>query len=124
MRDNWGSYQTERTELLEFIRDQDIRNIVVISGDMHALAYDDGRCNGYLCGMVRISRSSTPRRSPAMAREGWPYSGGVSERAGALRHHGCSRQRLAGFRDLLRGGSPARPLPRLLGRLTRTKPCQ
>ena len=48
--DSWGGYATERNELANFIRDNRIRNLVVFSGDMHALAYDDGTHSDYATG--------------------------------------------------------------------------
>ena len=34
--DRWEGYQAERTELLEFIRDEDIENVVFLTTDIHA----------------------------------------------------------------------------------------
>jgi alkaline phosphatase D len=34
--DSWDGYNTERTELLTFLRDGGVRNTVVLSGDLHA----------------------------------------------------------------------------------------
>jgi len=34
--DSWDGYPTERTELMTFLRTQAIRNVVVLSGDIHA----------------------------------------------------------------------------------------
>ncbi|MEY2880712.1 MAG: hypothetical protein RLZZ15_3092, partial [Verrucomicrobiota bacterium] len=48
--DNWSAYATERTELANFIRDNRISNVVLLSGDMHALAYDDGTHSDYASG--------------------------------------------------------------------------
>jgi hypothetical protein len=83
VRDNWGSYATERKELLEFIRDQDIRNVVVISGDMHALAYDDGRAlESYVTGGKKIPVFHAAALTRDGSEKGGPYSGGVSEGSG------------------------------------------
>lgn len=41
--DHWGAYQTERTELVDFFAANGIRNLVVLAGDIHAVASDDGR---------------------------------------------------------------------------------
>jgi hypothetical protein len=82
LRDNWGSYRTERTELLEFIRDEDIRNIVIISGDMHALAYDDGRVTESYVAGVRIPIFHAASLTRNGSEKGGPYSGGVSEGSG------------------------------------------
>ena len=48
--DTWGGYATERTELANFIRDNRITNLVMLAGDMHALAYDDGTHSDYATG--------------------------------------------------------------------------
>jgi phosphodiesterase/alkaline phosphatase D-like protein len=48
--DSWGGHATERTELANFIRDNRITNLVLISGDMHGLAYDDGTNSDYATG--------------------------------------------------------------------------
>ena len=78
-RDNWGSYDTERTELLTFIRDQKIQNVVVFSGDMHALAYDDGgELAGYITGGVRIPVFHAAALARDGSTKGGPYSGGTS----------------------------------------------
>ncbi len=77
-RDNWGRYRTERTELLEFIRDQRIQNIVILAGDMHALAADDGRgTEAYVPG-VRIPVFHAASFNRAGSVKGGPYSHGAS----------------------------------------------
>ncbi len=80
--DNWGSYKTERKELLEFIRDQDIRNLVIISGDMHALAYDDGTTSATYVAGVRIPVFHAAALTRDGSEKGGPYSGGVSDGPG------------------------------------------
>lgn len=82
LRDNWGSYQTERTELLEFIRDEDIRNLVIISGDMHALAYDaGGTTEDYVPGVrIPVFHGAALTRNGSL--KGGPYSGGVTQGSG------------------------------------------
>jgi phosphodiesterase/alkaline phosphatase D-like protein len=40
--DNWGGYDTERRELAAFINDNGIDNLLMLSGDAHMLAIDDG----------------------------------------------------------------------------------
>ncbi|MCW1921790.1 alkaline phosphatase D family protein [Luteolibacter arcticus] len=77
-RDNWGSYATERTELLEFIRDQRIQNVVVFSGDMHALAYDDGGATANYVAGVRIPVFHAAALARDGSTKGGPYSGGTS----------------------------------------------
>ena len=48
--DTWGGHATERTEIANFLRDNRISNLVLLSGDMHGLAYDDGTNSDYATG--------------------------------------------------------------------------
>jgi phosphodiesterase/alkaline phosphatase D-like protein len=48
--DTWGGHATERTEIANFIRDNGITNLTLLSGDMHALAFDDGTHSDYATG--------------------------------------------------------------------------
>ena len=48
--DTWGGHATERTEIANFLRDNRINNLVLLSGDMHGLAYDDGTNSDYATG--------------------------------------------------------------------------
>ncbi len=48
--DSWGGYASERTELANFIRDNRIINVAMLSGDMHGLAFDDGTHSDYATG--------------------------------------------------------------------------
>lgn len=76
--DSWGGHNTERTEIANFIRDNRITNLALLSGDMHGLAFDDGTNSDYatgggapvtvLHGAALTSEGST---------KGGPYSGGV-----------------------------------------------
>ncbi len=76
--DSWGGHTTERTEIANFIRDNRINNLALLSGDMHGLAFDDGTNSDYatggggpvtvLHGAALTSEGST---------KGGPYSGGV-----------------------------------------------
>ncbi len=73
--DAWDGYPAERTELLEFIRDEDIRNVVVWTGDIH---------NCY-AGVLRPNFSDP--NSPAVAVEvvgGSVSSAGVYELVGDI----------------------------------------
>ncbi|NEE02821.1 alkaline phosphatase D family protein [Phytoactinopolyspora halotolerans] len=45
--DSWGSYPEERRRLAEHIEDAGIDNLVMLSGDAHMLAIDDGTNSGY-----------------------------------------------------------------------------
>lgn len=48
--DDWSVYSTERREIANFIKANAIRNVVLLCGDMHALAYDDGSHSDYADG--------------------------------------------------------------------------
>jgi alkaline phosphatase D len=45
--DGWGGYQTEWNELKDFINENEIQNVVFISGDLHLGAIDDGTASGF-----------------------------------------------------------------------------
>jgi phosphodiesterase/alkaline phosphatase D-like protein len=45
--DDWGGYAVERREIAERIAERGITNLVMLSGDAHMLAIDDGTNNGY-----------------------------------------------------------------------------
>ena len=75
--DTWGGYATERTEIANFIRDNRITNLVLLSGDMHGHAFDDGTHSDYATGggaplTVLHAASLTHTGAP----KGGPYVGG------------------------------------------------
>src|SRR5690606_28981332 len=41
-RDDWGGYASERREIADFIAEQGITNLLMLAGDAHMLAIDDG----------------------------------------------------------------------------------
>lgn len=45
--DNWAGYATERRELADFVEANGIEGLVMLSGDVHMVAIDDGRHNRY-----------------------------------------------------------------------------
>lgn len=75
--DTWGGYATERTELANFIRDNRINNVVVVSADMHALAYDDGTNSDYATGggaPLTVLHAASLTAAPSV--KGGPYAVG------------------------------------------------
>jgi phosphodiesterase/alkaline phosphatase D-like protein len=48
--DSWAGHATERREIANFLRDNHIGNLVLLSGDMHGLAFDDGTNSDYATG--------------------------------------------------------------------------
>ncbi|MDA0321390.1 MAG: alkaline phosphatase D family protein [Verrucomicrobia bacterium] len=45
--DTWGGYHHERVELANFIRDHEISELVILGGDTHMIAFDDGSNSDY-----------------------------------------------------------------------------
>ncbi len=44
--DGWAAYATERQKILDFLKTNNIQNVIVLSGDLHAGAIDDGTNSG------------------------------------------------------------------------------
>ncbi len=51
--DHWGGYATERRELAAFFAEINVRGLVIVSGDAHMLAIDDGTNSDY-SGLERL----------------------------------------------------------------------
>ncbi len=76
--DTWAGHATERIEIANFIRDNRINNVVVLSGDMHGLAYDDGTNSDYATGGgAPLTVLHAAALSSDASSKGGPYSGGV-----------------------------------------------
>jgi phosphodiesterase/alkaline phosphatase D-like protein len=76
--DSWGGYSTERTEIANFLRDNRINNLALLSGDMHGLAFDDGTNSDYATGggsPVTVLHGAALTSEGSI--KGGPYSGGV-----------------------------------------------
>lgn len=74
--DSWAGYTTERTEIANFIRDNRISNLALLSGDMHGLAFDDGTNSDYATGggaPVTVLHAGALTSTPSL--KGGPYSG-------------------------------------------------
>ena len=48
--DNWGGYPDERRDLADFLAENAINNLVMLAGDAHMLAIDDGANTNYATG--------------------------------------------------------------------------
>jgi len=76
--DSWGGYATERTEIANFIRDNRITNLALVSGDMHGLAFDDGTNSDYATGGgAPVTVLHAAALTSDGSTKGGPYSGGV-----------------------------------------------
>ena len=81
--DNWGGYSTERAELANFIADNDIQGLLMIAGDAHMVAIDDGSNSDYSAsggaGFPVFQAAALDRPGNT---KGGPYSEGVVEGGG------------------------------------------
>ncbi len=76
--DTWGGHATERVEIANFIRDNRISNVVMLSGDMHGLAFDDGTNSDYATGGgAPLTVLHAAALSSDGSVKGGPYSGGA-----------------------------------------------
>ena len=76
--DSWAGYATERAEIANFLRDNRVSNVAIISGDMHGLAFDDGTHSDYATGggaPITVLHGAALTQPPST--KGGPYSGGV-----------------------------------------------
>jgi hypothetical protein len=76
--DHWSAYASERRELADFIKQHDIRNLVILHGDMHSLGADDGTHADYSTGgggpRIRVLAAAPLDQNPSV--KGGPYSQG------------------------------------------------
>ncbi len=76
--DYWGSYATERRELCDFIAENQITGICLLSGDTHLLAADDGTNSDFsTTGKLKIPVLQAGPLDRPMSQKGGPYSQGV-----------------------------------------------
>jgi phosphodiesterase/alkaline phosphatase D-like protein len=112
--DNWGSYAREREEIATKIQQLGLtRRLVMLSGDAHMVAIDDGTHSNYATGSSRSSKGFVVMHAAPLDRKtsvkGGPYSHGVSARRGQfgivdIIDDGASLTVELGGRD--RGGNP------------------
>jgi phosphodiesterase/alkaline phosphatase D-like protein len=76
--DFWGAFSFERTEIANFIRDNQIPGVAILHGDAHMLAADDGRNSDYASsGGARIPVMAAAPLDQSPSIKGGPYSQGV-----------------------------------------------
>lgn len=76
--DDWGIYATERKAIANFIKSAGITNMAILSGDMHGIAFDDGRNADYADGggaAMPVMHGAALTRDGSV--KGGPYSGGA-----------------------------------------------
>ena len=86
--DHWGGYDAARQEIASFVDANELnRRIAILSGDMHALAYDDGS-SVHNAACVRVLQAAALDR--AGSNKGGPYTTGPirSPASGAVSQYG------------------------------------
>ena len=110
--DTWGGYTTERQELANFIRNNNIPPILIVSGDAHMLAIDDGTNSDYATGggaAMPVFHGAALDRSGSV--KGGPYSHGAFPERGQFGlvtiqdDGGQMTVQLSGRKSLVGGGS-------------------
>lgn len=78
--ENWGSQPAERNELSDFLRDNGVRDLLIICGDAHMLAIDSGANGDFSTGQ------NNPWKYPvfqaAAINRGGSYKGGTYDQGG------------------------------------------
>jgi alkaline phosphatase D len=86
--DGWGGFSTERRELANFFKQNGISRLVMLSGDAHMLALDDGTHSGYAAGgggAFPLMHAAALDRTGS--RKGGPYSHGAFPSRTKFRTH-------------------------------------
>jgi phosphodiesterase/alkaline phosphatase D-like protein len=82
-KDSWGGFATERRELADFVAAHDIQGLVMLSGDAHMTAIDDGTNSDYSTGggggFPVMHAAPLDKRGGV---KGGPYSEGTSADSG------------------------------------------
>ena len=76
--DHWGGYAAERHEIASFVAEREIDNLLMLSGDAHMLAIDDGRNNRFAGGRepgFPVLHAAALDRDGSV--KGGPYSSGT-----------------------------------------------
>jgi phosphodiesterase/alkaline phosphatase D-like protein len=86
--DLWAGYSTQRRELANFLAENRVENLVILSGDAHMLAADDGRNANFTTDpdapKIRVLQAGALDRGGST--KGGPYSQGTSPGGGRYGH--------------------------------------
>ncbi len=78
--DDWSAYDSERRELARFLAENDVRNLIILSGDAHMLAADDGSNTRHAVADDAAAPLAVFNAAPldqAASHKGGPYSHGA-----------------------------------------------
>ncbi len=85
--DSWAAFAHERQEIADFVKAHQIRGLVILQGDMHALAADDGSNSDFAVeGGAPIPVMAAAPLDRDASVKGGPYSQGVYK---PRKHEGC-----------------------------------
>ena len=85
--DSWAAFAHERREIADFVKANQIRGLVILQGDMHALAADDGSNSDFAThGGAPIPVMAAAPLDRDASIKGGPYSQGVYK---PRKHEGC-----------------------------------
>lgn len=75
--DSWGGFTHERRAIANFIKENRINNLMIISGDAHCISYNDGTDNNYSdqSGEGLFEVLAAPLDNWATSKKGGPWSG-------------------------------------------------
>ena len=78
-KDHWGGFTTERTRIANFIKNNDIDNLMIISGDAHSVAAGDGSDADYADGggVPLAEILAAPLSNNSTSVKGGPWSQGT-----------------------------------------------
>lgn len=102
--DHWGGYATERRELADFIESEGIAGLVMIAGDAHMVAIDDGTNNTFASSGARgfpVVHAAALDRPGSF--KGGPYSHGAHPGPGQYGTMTVEDRGVAGLAVELRG---------------------
>jgi alkaline phosphatase D len=86
--DMWGGYSTQRRELANFLAENQVQNLVILAGDSHMLAADDGTNANFssdpAAPLIRVLQAAALDRGGSV--KGGPYSEGTYPGGGQYGH--------------------------------------
>ena len=86
--DTWGGFPRERREIADFVKDNGIEGLVIVAGDAHMVAMDDGTNSDYASGGgAPIPVIQAAPLDQAGSAKGGPYSEGMFPNPSVLPPH-------------------------------------
>jgi len=86
-RDSWGGYKAERLIISDYVASVGVRNLVMVAGDAHMLAIDDGS-NTDFSSVSGVAKGNASARAGFPLFQAAPLTGFGSSKSGPY-SHGC-----------------------------------